>query len=197
MGTVVPMAVEITVAYADGEPDVSAGLSGNLKFEARIHPEVKANYLASPPLVVAYALAGRIDIDLTTEPLGQDREGRDVFLRDLWPAPREIAELIGNGVDTSGFRRTYPGVYTGQRTWAALPVPTGNLFAWDSASTYVRRPPYFDGIGAQARPIEDITGARCLVVLGDSVTTDHISPAGTIDPDSPAGEYLRAHGIER
>jgi aconitate hydratase len=158
---------------------------------------VKANYLLSPPLVVAYAIAGRIDVDLTTEPLGQDGEGRDVFLRELWPGAGEVAELVEHGVDGAGFRNTYADVFSGDARWAELPVPGGGLFAWDSKSTYVRRPPYFDGMALEAGAIDDITDARCLVMLGDSVTTDHISPAGAIDPDSPAGQYLLAHGIGR
>ena len=192
-----PLAEPISRAIAEGSLVACSILSGNRNFEARIHPEVKANYLASPPLVVAYAIAGRIDIDLTTEPLGQDREGRDVFLRDLWPAAAEVAELVRQGVHGDGFRSTYADVFTGDERWAELPVPTGALFAWDPKSTYVRRPPYFDGMAPEAGPIDDITGARCLVMLGDSVTTDHISPAGAIHPESPAGQYLLAHGIGR
>ena len=192
-----PLPEPISRAIADGSLVVAAVLSGNRNFEARIHPEVKANYLASPPLVVAYALAGRIDIDLTTEPLGQDRQGRDVFLRDLWPDAREVAELVRQGVHGDGFQRTYADVFTGDEQWAALPVPEGNRFAWDLKSTYVRRPPYFDGMATEPGAVEDIRGARCLVMLGDSVTTDHISPAGAIHPDSPAGQYLLAHGVSR
>jgi aconitate hydratase len=192
-----PLPEPISRAIAEGSLVVAAVLSGNRNFEARIHPEVKANYLASPPLVVAYALAGRIDVDLTTEPLGQDRHGRDVFLRDLWPNAREVADLIQQGVHRDGFHRTYADVFAGDEQWAALPVPQGNTFAWDSTSTYVRRPPYFDGMAAAPGPVQDIVGARCLVMLGDSVTTDHISPAGAIHPESPAGQYLLAQGIER
>src|SRR5436309_1850210 len=192
-----PLAEPISRAIAEGSLVACSILSGNRNFEARIHPEVKANYLASPPLVVAYAIAGRIDIDLTTEPLGQDREGRDVFLRDLWPAAAEVAELVRQGVHGDGFRSTYADVFTGDERWAELPVPTGALFAWDPESTYVRRPPYFDGMAPEASPIGDIQGARCLVMLGDSVTTDHISPAGAINPESPAGQYLTEHGVER
>jgi aconitate hydratase len=158
---------------------------------------VKANYLASPPLAVAYALAGRIDIDLTTEPLAQDASGRDVFLRDLWPQPATVSELARRSVHDESFRRVYADVFTGDERWAALPVPGGERFAWDPESTYVRRPPYFDGMALEPGRVDDIAGARCLVKLGDSVTTDHISPAGTIDPRSPAGEYLLAHGVER
>jgi aconitate hydratase A / 2-methylisocitrate dehydratase len=190
-----PLPEPISQAIAEGSLVVAAVLSGNRNFEARIHPEVKANYLASPPLVVAYALAGRIDIDLTTEPLGQDRHGRDVFLRELWPDSREVAELVRQGVHGDEFHRTYADVFTGDEQWAALPVPGGNLFAWDLKSTYVRRPPYFDGMATEPGPVEDILGARCLVMLGDSVTTDHISPAGAIHPESPAGQYLLAGGI--
>jgi len=192
-----PLAEPISRAITEGSLVACSVLSGNRNFEARIHPEVKANYLASPPLVVAYAIAGRIDIDLTTEPLGQDREGRDVFLRDLWPTAAEVAELVRRGVHGAGFRSTYADVFTGDERWAGLPVPEGGLFTWDSKSTYVRRPPYFDGMAPAAGPIDDITGARCLVMLGDSVTTDHISPAGAIHPESPAGQYLLAHGIGR
>jgi aconitate hydratase len=190
-----PLTEPISKAISDNGLVVAAVLSGNRNFEARIHPEVKANYLASPPLVVAYALAGRIDLDLTAEPLGQDRHGHDVFLRDLWPDARQVAELVRQGVHGDGFQHTYADVFTGDEQWTALPVPEGNLFAWDLKSTYVRRPPYFDGMAAAAGPVEDIVGARCLVLLGDSITTDHISPAGAIHPESPAGQYLVTHGI--
>ncbi len=190
-----PLPEPISRGISEGGLVVCAILSGNRNFEARIHPEVKANYLASPPLVVAYAIAGRIDVDLTTEPLGRDRDGRDVFLRDLWPSPAEVADVVRQTVDREAFRTTYADVFTGDRRWAALPVPEGSLFAWDPRSTYVRRPPYFDGMAAEAVPIADFSGARCLVMLGDSVTTDHISPAGAIQPDSPAGQYLLAHGV--
>jgi aconitate hydratase len=192
-----PLPEPISRAIAEGALVVCSILSGNRNFEARIHPEVKANYLASPPLVVAYAIAGRIDIDLTAEPLGQDRQGRDVFLAELWPSAGEVADLVRQGVHGDGFRRTYADVFTGDEQWAALPVPEGELFAWDPTSTYVRRPPYFDGMSREPGLIEDIPGARCLVMLGDSVTTDHISPAGAIHPESPAGQYLLAHGIGR
>jgi aconitate hydratase len=190
-----PLPEPISRAIAEGDLIACAVLSGNRNFEARIHPEVKANYLASPPLVVAYAIAGRVDIDLTTEPLGQDERGRDVFLRDVWPSAREVADLIREGVDGDSFRRTYADVFTGDEQWARLPVPEGERFTWDPASTYVRRPPYFDGMAREPGAIEDIAGARCLVMLGDSVTTDHISPAGSIHPESPAGKYLLAHGL--
>jgi len=153
---------------------------------------VKANYLASPPLVVAYALAGRMDIDLVNEPI----QG-DVYLRDLWPTREEIDATIAGSVEGAMFTRTYADVYTGDERWSSLEIPSGNLYEWDPDSTYVRLPPYFDGMPTQPARVEDIQGARCLVVLGDSVTTDHISPAGAIRPDSPAGEYLTGHGVER
>ena len=158
---------------------------------------MKANYLASPPLVVAYALAGRMDVDLLSEPLGQDRDGNDVFLRDIWPSSEEIEETIAESVRGEMFSRTYADVFTGDENWRALPVPEGDLFAWDESSTYVRRPPYFDGMSREPGQVEDFSGARCLVMVGDSVTTDHISPAGAIRPDSPAGQYLVEHGVER
>jgi aconitate hydratase len=172
-------------------------LSGNRNFEARIHPEVKANYLASPPLVVAYALAGRMDIDLVNEPLGRDRNGDDVFLHDVWPSADDIQRTIADSVRGDMFSRTYADVFTGDENWRALPVPEGDLFAWDELSTYVRRPPYFEGMPREPGTVEDIHGARCLVIVGDSVTTDHISPAGSIRPDAPAGRYLLEHGVER
>ncbi|HSK15863.1 MAG TPA: aconitate hydratase [Gaiellaceae bacterium] len=192
-----PLPDEISEAIGEGDLVVCAVLSGNRNFEARIHPEVKANYLASPPLVVAYSLAGSIDVDLTTEPLGQDRDGRDVYLRDIWPTPEEVKDTIAAAVSEDMFRRTYADVFTGDEHWRSLPTPEGDLFAWDPDSTYVRRPPYFDGMSAEPTPVEDVAGARCLVMVGDSVTTDHISPAGAIKPDSPAGRYLVEHGVER
>ena len=192
-----PLPDEISAAVDEGDLVVCSVLSGNRNFEARIHPEVKANYLASPPLVVAYALAGRIDLDLTTEPLGQDDEGGDVFLRDLWPTPEQVKDTIAEAISEEMYTRTYADVFTGDENWAALDVPEGDLFAWGDDSTYVRRPPYFDGMGAEPAPVEDVAGARCLVMVGDSVTTDHISPAGAIRQDSPAGRYLVEHGVER
>jgi aconitate hydratase len=192
-----PLAEEISEAIAEGDLVVCSVLSGNRNFEARIHPEVKANYLASPPLVVAYSLAGRMDLDLLEEPIGQGDDGADVYLHDLWPSSQEINEVIASSVQDEMFRRTYADVFTGDQQWRDLPVPEGELFAWDPDSTYVRRPPYFDGMPPEPQPVEDIDGARCLVRLGDSVTTDHISPAGAIRPDSPAGKYLVEHGIER
>ena len=192
-----PLPPEISEAVEQGDLVVCSVLSGNRNFEARIHPEVKANYLASPPLVVAYALAGRLDVDLTTEPIGQDQEGNDVFLRDLWPSPEQVKETIGRAISVEMYQRTYADVFTGDEHWAALDVPEGDIFAWDPDSTYVRKPPYFDGMSQEPGTVEDVAGARCLVMVGDSVTTDHISPAGAIRPDSPAGKYLIDHGVER
>jgi aconitate hydratase len=192
-----PLPEPISAAVADGDLVVCSVLSGNRNFEARIHPEVKANYLASPPLVVAYALAGRMDLDLLQEPLGQDEEGNDVFLRDIWPSSDDIQEMISHAVRGEMFERTYADVFTGDPAWRELPIPEGDLFEWDAESTYVRRPPYFDGMPREPGSVEDIHGARCLVRVGDSVTTDHISPAGAIRPDSPAGKYLVEHGVER
>jgi aconitate hydratase len=192
-----PLSESISAAIALGDLVVCSVLSGNRNFEARIHPEVKANYLASPPLVVAYALAGRMDIDLLNEPLGEDQDGNDVYLRDLWPSAEEIQETITRAVRGEMFSRTYADVFTGDPAWRELPVPEGDLFAWEPDSTYVRRPPYFQGMSREPGTVEDVTGARCLVMVGDSVTTDHISPAGAIKPDSPAGKYLVEHGVER
>ncbi len=187
----------ISAAVTDGELVVASVLSGNRNFEARIHPEVKANYLASPPLVVAYALVGRMDVDLTTEPLGQDQNGEDVFLRDIWPTSAEIQTAITASVHGEMFRDTYSDVFAGDDNWRSLDTPEGELFAWSDESTYVKRPPYFDGMSREPGRVEDVVGARCLVMLGDSVTTDHISPAGAIKPESPAGRYLVEHGVER
>jgi aconitate hydratase len=192
-----PLPEPISEAVADGDLVVCSVLSGNRNFEARIHPEVKANYLASPPLVVAYALAGRMDVDLVNEPLGTGRDGEDVYLRDIWPSAAEIQETIAQAVHGEMFERTYADVFTGDPAWRELPVPEGDLFAWDAGSTYVRQPPYFEGMSREPGRVEDVHGARCLVRVGDSVTTDHISPAGAIKPDSPAGTYLVEHGVER
>jgi aconitate hydratase len=155
------------------------------------------NYLASPPLVIAYALAGTMDLDLTSEPLGQDTDGNDVFLRDIWPSPHEVQSVIDYAVTAEMFANDYADVFAGDEAWRSLPTPEGDTFQWDPESTYVRKPPYFDGMPAEPAPVEDITGARTLAMLGDSVTTDHISPAGSIKADSPAGKYLREHGIDR
>jgi aconitate hydratase len=192
-----PLADEISEAIDEGDLVVCSVLSGNRNFEARIHPEVKANYLASPPLVVAYALAGRMDIEWDDEPIGEDRDGHDVYLRDLWPSAQEVSDTIASSVRAEQFASTYADVFSGDETWRTLPVPEGELFAWDPDSTYVRHPPYFEGMSRERGSVEDIAGARCLVILGDSVTTDHISPAGSIRPDAPAGKYLLEHGVER
>jgi len=192
-----PLPQAISEGIAQGDLVACAVLSGNRNFEARIHSEVKANYLASPPLVVAYALAGRMDVDLATEPIGVGSDGQNVFLSDLWPSPAEVQETIARAIGEEMFRSTYADVFTGDETWRELPVPEGEIFAWDPDSTYVRPPSYFDGMPAAPETVEDFAGARCLVAIGDSVTTDHISPAGSIKPDSPAGRYLVEHGVER
>ncbi len=192
-----PLPESISAAVADSDLAVVSVLSGNRNFEGRINPDVKMNYLASPPLVVAYALAGSMDIDLTTEPLGNGSDGKPVFLADVWPAPAEIEEVVRACVAPEMFSRDYADVFAGDERWAQLDVPAGEVFAWDEASTYVRRPPYFDGMPASPEPVTDIHGARVLAMLGDSVTTDHISPAGAIKADSPAGQYLTSHGIDR
>jgi aconitate hydratase len=191
-----PLPEPIATAVSDGDLVVCAVLSGNRNFEARIHGDVKANYLASPPLVVAYALAGRMDIDLLNEPLGEGADG-PVYLRDVWPSAAEIDETIAGSVDGAMYLSTYGDVYTGDERWRALETPAGNLYSWDPASTYVRQPPYFEGMPREPEKVADIHGARTLVVLGDSVTTDHISPAGAIRPDSPAGRYLLEHEVDR
>jgi aconitate hydratase len=191
-----PLPEAIGQAVNDGELVVCAVLSGNRNFEARIHSDVKANYLASPPLVVAYALAGRMDVDLLNEPLGDGDDG-PVYLHDIWPTAEEIDATIATSVDGDMFRDVYSDVFTGDERWRELDTPSGDLFAWDPDSTYVRLPPYFEGMQREPRTVEDIEGARVLVMLGDSVTTDHISPAGAIRPQSPAGEYLIEHGVER
>ena len=192
-----PLPEPISEAVAEGDLVVCSVLSGNRNFEARIHPEVKANYLASPPLVVAYALAGRMDLDLTCEPIGQGKDGEDVYLTDIWPSAEEVAETIASSVDGEMFRRNYADVFTGDDRWRSLEIPEGDLYDWRDESTYVRRPPYFDGMSPEPGTVADISGARVLVRVGDSVTTDHISPAGAIKPDSPAGTYLIEHGVER
>jgi len=180
-----------------GEHDLAvvSVLSGNRNFEGRINPDVKMNYLASPPLVVAYALAGSMDVDIVNEPLGQDADGADVFLRDLWPSGREVGETVERAVRSEMFRSSYADVFAGDERWNSLVVPTGDRFAWTDESTYVHLPPYFDGMPAEPAPVTDVEGARVLALLGDSVTTDHISPAGSIKPDSPAGLYLQSRGV--
>jgi len=192
-----PLPEAISAAVNDNDLAVVAVLSGNRNFEGRINPDVKMNYLASPPLVVAYALAGTMDIDLDTEPLGTDTEGKPVYLADLWPSPDEVESVVRSAVAAEMFTRDYADVFAGDDNWRGLEVAAGDTFAWDPDSTYVRRPPYFDGMPADPEPVRDIEGARVLARLGDSVTTDHISPAGAIKATSPAGSYLTGHGIER
>jgi aconitate hydratase len=191
-----PLAPEISEAVERGELVVASVLSGNRNFEGRINPDCRMNYLASPPLVVAYALAGSMDVDLLDDPLGADPDGNLVYLRDIWPSDAEVSELIGRAVQSDMFRKSYAEVFRGDERWNGMDVPTGQSFAWDPASTYVHRPPYFDGMPAAPEPLAGIRGARVLAVLGDSVTTDHISPAGVIKRDSPAGRYLMDHGVE-
>jgi aconitate hydratase len=174
---------------------VAAVLSGNRNFEGRINPLVRANYLASPPLVVAYALAGQMDIDLNTEPLGTDNKGRPVFLRDVWPSQKEVMNAVNSSIHAEMFRKAYEESLKGDERWKGVQAPSGEIFQWDNSSTYVKRPPYFENMPRQAPPLKDFRGARILAVLGDSVTTDHISPAGSIQPESPAGKYLIAHGV--
>jgi aconitate hydratase len=192
-----PLPEAISAAVAENDLAVVSVLSGNRNFEGRINPDVKMNYLASPPLVVAYALAGTMDIDLTTEPIGTGSSGQDVYLRDLWPAPAEIESIVETAVAAEMFTRDYASVFAGDERWQELDVPPGDTFAWDPDSTYVRHPPYFEGMESQPSPVTDVHGARVLAVLGDSVTTDHISPAGAIKTDSPAGRYLTEHGVQR
>ncbi|GAA1309411.1 aconitate hydratase [Planotetraspora silvatica] len=191
-----PLEPEISAAVQESDLAVTAVLSGNRNFEGRINPDVKMNYLASPPLVVAYALAGTMDIDLNNEPLGTGSDGKPVFLADIWPAPEDVASVVSESIGQDMFLRDYADVFKGDENWQELPIPTGNTFEWDPASTYVRKAPYFDGMPASPEPVSDIAGARVLALLGDSVTTDHISPAGSIKADSPAGRYLREHGVE-
>ncbi|MCK5928294.1 MAG: aconitate hydratase, partial [Nocardioides sp.] len=172
-------------------------LSGNRNFEGRISPDIKMNYLASPPLVVAYALAGSMDVDLFNDPLGVDTDGNEVFLKDIWPSPQEVEETIAGAINSEMFAESYADVFKGDERWRSLPTPEGNTFTWDEDSTYVRKAPYFDGMPEEPTPVTDIEGARVLLKLGDSVTTDHISPAGAIKKDSPAGRYLAEHGVEQ
>ncbi|MGR6964906.1 aconitate hydratase [Geodermatophilus sp. URMC 61] len=192
-----PLPEPVSAAVNEADLAVVSVLSGNRNFEGRINPDVKMNYLASPPLVIAYALAGSMDVDITTEPLGRGKDGQDVYLSDIWPSPQEVQRVIDEAVSAEQFGRSYADVFAGTEQWQNLPTPTGDTFSWDPESTYVRKPPYFEGMPAQPAPVQDISGARVLAVLGDSVTTDHISPAGSIKADSPAGTYLREHGVER
>ena len=192
-----PLPAEVSQAVNDADLAVVSVLSGNRNFEGRINPDVKMNYLASPPLVIAYALAGTMDIDFATEPLGQDPEGRDVFLSDIWPDPTEVQAVIDATIDREMYTRDYADVFAGDERWQGLDTPEGDTFAWDEESTYVRKAPFFEGLTMELTPVTDIEDARVLALLGDSVTTDHISPAGAIKADSPAGRYLAEHGVAR
>ncbi|MTG89029.1 aconitate hydratase AcnA [Cellulosimicrobium sp. BIT-GX5] len=192
-----PLAEEISATVNEHDLSVVSVLSGNRNFEGRINPDVKMNYLASPPLVIAYALAGTMDFDFDSEPLGTDPHGEPVFLQDIWPSPEEVQATIDASIDRDMFTKDYADVFSGDERWRALETPEGDTFAWDAESTYVRKPPYFDGMGMEPSPVTDISGARVLAKLGDSVTTDHISPAGAIKVDSPAGKYLAEHGVAR
>ena len=192
-----PLIPEVSDAVNASDLAVSAVLSGNRNFEGRINPDIKMNYLASPPLVVAYALAGSMDVDLYNEPLGVGTDGSDVFLKDIWPSTAEIEEVVASCIQSSMFVDDYADVFAGDERWRSLPTPEGNTFEWDSESTYVRKPPYFEGMPLEPTPVTDISGARVLLKLGDSVTTDHISPAGSIRADGPAGKYLAEHGVQR
>jgi len=192
-----PLPIEISKAVNDGDLAVTAVLSGNRNFEGRISPDVKMNYLASPPLVVAYAIAGTMDHDFEKDSLGKDHDGADVYLADIWPTQQEIQNVIESSISSAMFTKDYASVFDGDHRWKSLATPTGKVFEWDPKSTYVRKPPYFDGMPLQPTPVVDIENARVLAILGDSVTTDHISPAGNIKADSPAGKYLADHGIDR
>ncbi|MFF8863036.1 aconitate hydratase AcnA [Streptomyces sp. NPDC015139] len=192
-----PLPDEVSKAVNDHDLAVTSVLSGNRNFEGRINPDVKMNYLASPPLVVAYALAGSMKVDVTRDALGTDQDGNPVFLKDIWPSEAEVNDVVANAIGEDMFSKSYSDVFAGDAQWQALPVPTGNTFEWDAESTYVRKPPYFEGMEMEPAPVSDIAGARVLAKLGDSVTTDHISPAGAIKADTPAGKYLTEHGVER
>ncbi|MEV2251886.1 aconitate hydratase AcnA [Streptomyces sp. NPDC050147] len=192
-----PLPEEVSKAVNDADLAVTSVLSGNRNFEGRINPDVKMNYLASPPLVVAYAIAGSMKVDITREALGADQDGNPVYLKDIWPSEAEVNDVVANSIGEDMFNKSYQDVFAGDAQWQALSIPTGNTFEWDPQSTYVRKPPYFEGMTMETTPVADITGARVLAKLGDSVTTDHISPAGAIKADTPAGKYLTEHGVER
>ncbi|MFH8344028.1 aconitate hydratase AcnA [Streptomyces sp. NPDC018045] len=192
-----PLDEEISKAVNEADLAVTSVLSGNRNFEGRINPDVKMNYLASPPLVVAYAIAGSMKVDITTEALGTDQDGNPVYLKDIWPSEAEVNDVVANAIGEDMFSKSYEDVFAGDAQWQALPIPTGNTFEWDPQSTYVRKPPYFEGMTMETSPVSDVQGARVLAKLGDSVTTDHISPAGAIKADTPAGQYLTEHGVER
>jgi len=192
-----PLIEEVSAAINENDLAVTAVLSGNRNFEGRINPDVKMNYLASPPLVIAYSLAGSMNFDFETDPLGKDQNGEDVFLKDIWPDAAEVQATIDSSISEEMFTKQYATVFEGDERWRNLPTPTGDVFEWDEASTYVRKPPYFDGMTMELTPVTDIHGARVMAALGDSVTTDHISPAGNIKAESPAGKYLAEHGVDR
>jgi aconitate hydratase len=192
-----PLPEEVSAAVNENDLSVTAVLSGNRNFEGRINPDVKMNYLASPPLVIAYALAGTMDFDFEKQPLGDGSDGEPVFLKDIWPDASEVQSTIDSSIDREMFTHEYAGVFDGDARWKGLPTPTGATFAWDAKSTYVRKPPYFDGMSMETTPVANIDGARVLATLGDSVTTDHISPAGNIKAGTPAGQYLDDHGVAR
>jgi len=192
-----PLPDEVSKAIADNDLTVAAVLSGNRNFEGRVHAQVKANFLASPPLVVVYALAGRVDIDLATEPIGIGKDGKPVYLKDIWPSNEEIQNAIRSVLSPDMYRRKYANIFTQNERWNKIPVPQGELYEWDPNSTYIQNPPFFENLGEEPGDITDITGARVLALLGDSITTDHISPAGSIRPDSPAGKYLIERGVKR
>ncbi|MEU5024080.1 aconitate hydratase AcnA [Streptomyces milbemycinicus] len=192
-----PLPEEVSKAVNEADLAVTSVLSGNRNFEGRINPDVKMNYLASPPLVVAYAIAGSMKVDITKDALGIDQDGNPVHLADIWPSEKEVEEVVASAIGQEMFNTSYADVFAGDAQWQALPIPTGNTFDWDPESTYVRKPPYFEGMTMDPAPVQDVTGARVLAKLGDSVTTDHISPAGAIKADTPAGKYLTEHGVER
>ncbi|MFE7042701.1 aconitate hydratase AcnA [Streptomyces atratus] len=192
-----PLPEEVSKAVNEHDLAVTSVLSGNRNFEGRINPDVKMNYLASPPLVVAYAIAGSMKVDITKDALGIDQDGKPVYLADIWPSEAEVNDVVANSIGEDMFNKSYQDVFAGDAQWQALPIPTGNTFEWDAESTYVRKPPYFEGMTMETTPVSDIAGARVLAKLGDSVTTDHISPAGAIKADTPAGKYLTEHGVER
>jgi aconitate hydratase len=191
-----PLPEAIGKSVAENDLYVASVLSGNRNFEGRVNPQVKANFLASPPLVVAYAIAGSVNVDLTKEPLGTGKDGKPVYLKDVWPSDAEVAAVIAKHVTSSQFKRSYEKVFAGDSNWATLKVPMGDLYAWDSKSTYIKEPPFFDGMKLKPDPLVDITGARVLAYLGDSITTDHISPAGSFNPKSAAGKYLISLGVD-
>src|SRR5690606_2586046 len=190
-----PLPDEVAAEVRERGLVVCSVLSGNRNFEGRIQQDVRANYLASPPLVVAYALAGSLNVNLVKDPLGTDKDGNPVYLRDIWPSQQEIQSTMMNALSAEMFRQQYASVFEGNELWRNLPVPGGDRFTWEGDSTYIRRPPFLENLTPEPQPLQPITGARVLALLGDSITTDHISPAGAIRPDSPAGQYLIAQGV--